>query len=237
MKNIVLATIIVSLLIIIITGILEKIIKNKYKGKIYIRVYYFILYSSVVTMILSTSYYITDTLLDFIRVVGLFLVCSIAAELHDRYIKGKKYDWAVLLVGIFVIYGCYVLSLRYMLYEYNMNGIFGAVGGIIGSNLKSSATNKKKVIIGSILSLIIIATISFHFEKELFNLSKPIRIAINEAKVRGYDINDNAYIMRPLEKNRFEPINIYIIRVKDKYKTQHIQIKYYKEKIIEFNVQ
>lgn len=237
MKNIVLATIIVSLLIIIITGILEKIIKNKYKGKIYIRVYYFILYSSVVTMILSTSYYFTDTLLDFVRVTGLFLVVGIIIEVHDKYIKGKKYDWVMLFGAILIMYGGYIFALRYMLWGYNMHGIVGAIGGIIGSNLKNSADNKKKVIIGSILSTIIIATISFNFKTKLFNLSKPINIAINEAKVRGYDINDNDYIIRPLEKNRFEPITIDIIRARDKYNIQRIQLKYYKEKIIEFKMQ
>lgn len=233
MKSILIATIIIALLFLIITSMLEKTIKNKSKGKVYIILYYFMFYSSVVTLILSVSYFYTDTIFDFIRVSGLFLALVIILELQDRYMEKKRYNWIVFSIVIFIIYGCYILALRYMLCGYSMNLVLGATGGIIGSYLNKPVINRKKVIISAVLSTIIIAAISLSFRTELFKFSKPIRIAIDKAETEGYHIDENDYINVMLtERNRFEEIHISIIRIKDKSKIERdIQLEYYKEKV------
>lgn len=179
----------------------------------------------------------TDTLFDFVRVVGLLLIPVIIIKLQAKYTNDKKYNWLVFIIVIFIIFGCYVFASKYILCEYNKTLIAAITGALMGVYSDKWAKYSLSMIMSGIVCIIIVSIISGNFSTELFNSSKPIKIAINKAQIEGHDIEEDDYIFATYG-NRFQPIVIKIIRFKDYDSSEDIlNLEYYKGKITEFKVE
>lgn len=157
--------------------------------------------------------------------------------LENKYAKTYKFNWIILALSIILVFLICVKLSSYTLNGYNDRLITGIIGSMVGIN-SIIKLNRKKLIISGIISSILVFAISSKYQLEIKRISKPIRYAIEYVQDKGYEINDNDYILvLSNEYTRLKPIKISVLRIEEnKNLVRDLNMKYYQEKIKDFEV-
>jgi len=231
----ILATI-VALATIILLTILEKRGKIERGTKLYGLLETVGLTIPILIICGNYAYMKTDTLLENIIVVSGIYACLGLFGLFSKFGINSKYNYIYFPMTILACYFICNYITTFMLSSFD-SGLFAGVIGATSGTVISQSKKKGRLIISSIIIFIIIVTAPMSYLKNFETKNKVETIATAYVKNLGYDMIDQDKVAIWSSANRYEEIQLSIVRVEleGEWKLlRYLEMVYSNGKIIEF---
>lgn len=173
------------------------------------------IYLSII--IIYTVYKFTDTLGDFVKVISIWAIVITIIKLHFKYLAIKRFNWLFNIIIAVILVGCYLYTSWFFLVEIPIPAVGVMICVITCDTYKLSNSRSKLVLATGFLTYILAIVLLAINGKEIENLCKPVRFALEEAIAKGYNIEDNDYFFTnyAYENSKEVPIVVHINRIEE----------------------